>query len=72
VCCGSARLLPGGNWVVAWGHTPWVTEQTGTGQRVLTIEFSNDAEMTYRAEPVLPDRLSRQPLRRGMDAMAAP
>jgi hypothetical protein len=72
VCCGSARWLPGGDWVVAWGHTPWVTEQSDTGGRVLTIEFDRDDEMSYRAEPVLPGRIERSALRRGMDAMAGP
>jgi hypothetical protein len=70
VCCGSARLLPGGNWVVSWGRTPWVTEQTRTGKRVLTLEFPDDRMRNYRAVPVLPGRLSRSDLRRGMDAMA--
>jgi hypothetical protein len=69
VCCGSTRKLPGGNWVTSWGHTPWVTEQTGRGRLVLAIRFDEDVS-TYRAEPVLPGRLERSPLRRGMDAMA--
>ena len=69
VCCGSARMLPGGNWVVAWGHTPWVTEQTGSGERVFTLQFESDIMMSYRAEPILPGRLSRSALRLGMDAM---
>ena len=71
ICCGSTRVLPGGNWVTAWGHTPWVTEQTPSGKRVLTIEFRDPKMMSYRAEPVLPGRLSRSALRRGMDAMVA-
>jgi hypothetical protein len=69
VCCGSTRKLPGGNWVTSWGHTPWVTEQTGRGRLVFAIRFEEDIA-TYRAEPVLPGRLERSPMRRGMDAMA--
>jgi hypothetical protein len=69
VCCGSTRKLPGGNWVTSWGHTQWVTEQTGGGRLVFAIKFQEDTS-TYRAEPVLPGRLERSPLRRGMDAMA--
>jgi hypothetical protein len=69
VCCGGARKLPGGNWVVSWGHTPWVTEQTSSGHLVLAIRFQ-DKVASYRAEPVLPGRLERSTLRRGMDAMA--
>ena len=70
VCCGGARMLPGGNWVVAWGHTPWITEQTKTGDRVFTLQYARDDVMSYRAEPVLPGRLQRSSLRVGMDAMA--
>jgi uncharacterized protein YndB with AHSA1/START domain len=72
ICCGSARLLPGGDWVVAWGHTPWVTEQTSSGRPVFTLQFTNPLIMSYRAVPVLPGHLERSTLRRGMDAMVAP
>ena len=72
ICCGSARLLPGGDWIVAWGHTPYVTEQTESGRPVLTIKFAEPLMMSYRAEPILPGRLTRSVLRRGMDAMVAP
>jgi hypothetical protein len=41
VCCGSARLLPGGDWVVAWGATPYVDELTPTGQVVFRLMFSD-------------------------------
>ncbi|MFL5781123.1 MAG: arylsulfotransferase family protein [Thermoleophilaceae bacterium] len=70
VCCGGARRLPGGDWVVSWGHTPYVTEQTGSGRLVLEIRFA-DKVASYRAEPILPGRFDRSKLRRGMDAMAA-
>jgi outer membrane protein assembly factor BamB len=69
VCCGSARLLPGGNWVVSWGNTPWVTEQTWRGEPVLTIEFRGKDLASYRATPVMPGRLTRDRLSRGMRAM---
>ena len=69
VCCGSARRLPGGDWVVSWGNTSWVTELTPTGSPVLTIEFA-DHLASYRAVPILPGQLSRAALRRGMDAMS--
>ena len=73
ICCGSARILPGGDWVVAWGHTPWVTEQSASGRPVFTLQFTNPLFMSYRAVPVLPGRrLERSTLRRGMDAMLAP
>jgi Arylsulfotransferase (ASST) len=70
VCCGGARKLPGGDWVIAWGHTPYVTEQTSRGRLVLEIRFEHDVA-SYRAEPIPPGRFDRSKLRRGMDAMAA-
>ncbi|TML82773.1 MAG: hypothetical protein E6G07_02610 [Actinobacteria bacterium] len=72
ICCGSARVMPGGDWVMAWGHTPWITEQTASGRPVFTLQFTNSLFMSYRAVPVLPGRLSRSKLRRGMDAMLTP
>ena len=68
-CCGSARKLPGGDWVISWSETPWVTEQTASGRPVLTLEFAPGIS-SYRAEPILPGRVSLEALRRGMDAMA--
>ncbi|HKP90961.1 MAG TPA: arylsulfotransferase family protein [Thermoleophilaceae bacterium] len=67
-CCGSARRLPRGNWVVSWGNTPWVTEQTEEGDPVLTLGFPG--RTSYRAEPVTGGQLTRRALRAGMDAMA--
>ena len=66
-CCGSARMLPGGDWVISWGGTHLVTEQTKTGAPVFALNFP--AHISYRAFPVLPGRLSRSALYRGMDAM---
>ncbi len=66
-CCGSARKLPGGNWVMAWGGNPLVTELTPSGSRVYSLAFQNGAS-TYRAYPVQPGVLSRSALRAGMDA----
>jgi hypothetical protein len=66
-CCGSARKLPGGHWVISWGGIHLVTETTATGKRVFALHFA--VHMSYRAFPVLPGRLSHRVLRRGMDAM---
>ncbi|HTL85182.1 MAG TPA: arylsulfotransferase family protein, partial [Acidimicrobiia bacterium] len=64
-CCGSARRLPTGNWVMDWGSDNASTEVTPTGTRVfaLTNAFS------YRAIPVLPGTLDADTLRAGMDAI---
>jgi hypothetical protein len=62
-CCGSARRLPGGNWVIFWGGTPTVTEQTPGGNTV----FRLNGATSYRAQPVT-NGLSATALRDGMDA----
>jgi Arylsulfotransferase (ASST) len=69
-CCGSARLLPGGHWVVSWGNNPYVGELTGAGRPVLTLKFGG-GRVSYRADPVLAGRTSRSALRAGMNAIAA-
>ena len=66
---GSARKLPGGNWVVYWGASPVHTEQTPSGAPVLRLAF--DGRVDYRFVPVLPGRLSAAELRRGMSRMVA-
>jgi hypothetical protein len=67
-CCGSARRLPGGNWVISWGRTRYVTETDALGNRVLSLDFGG--RTSYRAIPVLPGGLDAGRLRAGMDAMA--
>jgi hypothetical protein len=66
---GSARKLPGGNWVVSWGPSPEVTEQRESGAIVRRFRFPG--RFSYRAFPILPGELSAAALRRGMDRMAA-
>src|SRR5207249_491819 len=65
---GSARKLPGGDWVICWGGLPLVTEQAPTGETVAHLYF-RDLKYSYRAFPVLPGRLTAGALRRGMDRM---
>lgn len=67
-CCGSARKLPGGNWVMSWGGTHLIEEKTAAGERVFALRFPQ--HISYRAFPVLPGRLTYRALRRGMDAMS--
>jgi hypothetical protein len=66
-CCGSARRLPGGNWVVGFGGTPGFTEQRPDGSRV--IRFTGT--FVYRAVPILPGRIAPSAFRAGMDAQYA-
>jgi hypothetical protein len=66
-CCGSARRLPGGHWVISWGGTDLVEETTAAGEPAFALHFP--LLISYRAFPVLPGRLARRALRTGMDAM---
>jgi hypothetical protein len=70
VAIGSARKLSGGNWVVSWGNSPIVTEQSESGAIVRRFAFANN-HWSYRVVPVEPGRLPASALRRGMDRMAA-
>lgn len=67
-CCGNARRLPGGNWVVAWGGVPLVSESTADGKPTLRISFGGGI-FTYRVFPIEPGRVRAAQLRAGMDAM---
>jgi hypothetical protein len=70
-CCGSARKLPGGNWVASWGASGLVEELTPAGRRLFALHFGGrKGADSYRAFPIMPGRLSRRELRRGMDRMA--
>lgn len=67
-CCGSARKLPGGNWVISWGGTHEIEERTAGGKRVFAMRLP--LHISYRVFPVLPGHLTYGELRRGMDAMS--
>ncbi len=70
VCCGSARRLPGGNWVVGWGGFDAVmSEVTGTGTIVFRLQFS-PGNIMYRAMPIPYGQLARDDLLAAMDAKA--
>ncbi len=66
-CCGSARKLPGGDWVVSWGGQRVVTELTPADKPVFSLTFTS--EVSYRAQPVLPGVISRTALEAAMDEM---
>jgi hypothetical protein len=66
-CCGSARRLGGGNWVMSWGSAALVTETTPAGSPVFELRFENI--FSYRAFPIPPGRLSQSKLRAAMDVM---
>ena len=66
-CCGSARLLPGGDIVTGWGGTPQISEHAPDGTRVFHI----GGTFVYRATPILPGEFTAQQFRDGMEAQFA-
>jgi hypothetical protein len=69
-CCGSSRLLPGGDWVTWWGGSEWMTEQTADGRLVLSIRLLDDYT-SYRGVPVVHGGLTRRSLAGGMTRQAS-
>jgi len=67
-CCGSARKLPSGDWLIGWGRANFVGGYDSGGQRSFKLEFPNG--IFYRAFPVPPHAITAQQLRRAMNAMA--
>jgi hypothetical protein len=70
-CCGSARRLPHGEWLVSWGGvfgtgTVGAYERTGAPIFRLTVGPS----FTYRAYPVAEDEIDVTELRQAMDKLA--
>ncbi len=66
-CCGSARLLPGGDIVTGWGGTPQIAEYAPDGTRL----FRFSGTFVYRGTPLLPGDYTAQQFRDGMDAQFA-
>jgi Arylsulfotransferase (ASST) len=66
-CCGSARLLPGGDIVTGWGGTPQIAEYAPDGTRLFRISGT----FVYRGTPLLPGDYTAQQFRDGMDAQFA-
>jgi hypothetical protein len=67
---GSARKLPGGDWVIYWGGAPLFTEQqAGSGRELLGVTL-RDEHWGYRVVP-LPDSVALRSVRRAMDRMVA-
>jgi hypothetical protein len=67
VCCGGARRLPTGGWLVAWGGTPTYAEYASGGSRIFRLDLKGT--LAYRAFPVATGRIAAAALRQGMDTM---
>jgi hypothetical protein len=71
LCCGSARLLPGGDWVVDWGAYAsgaprYIDELSPTGAVTFRLKVVYGA---YRAVPISSEQLSLSALVDAMNAM---
>lgn len=64
-CCGSARRLDDGSWLMSWGGWPVVAGYAPNGQRTFLLNFGG--VFSYRANPV-PRSVTIDALRAGMDA----
>jgi hypothetical protein len=67
-CCGSARELPGGDWLVSWGDNPLVTGFDRKGRIAFRLHLPAS---TFRAVPAPPGATSIGQLARGMRMMHA-
>lgn len=67
-CCGSARQLPDGGWLVSWGDNRLVTRFDREGRTLFRLRL---AAPTFRAVPVPPGAATAAGLGRGLARMAA-
>ncbi|HEX6206592.1 MAG TPA: arylsulfotransferase family protein [Solirubrobacterales bacterium] len=67
-CCGSAREMADGGWLVSWGDNPLVTGFDREGRIAFRLHLPAP---TFRAVPVPAGATSVDRLRRGMAAMRA-
>jgi hypothetical protein len=68
ICCGSARRLPHGQWLVDWGGVGTVGAYDRSGAPI--FRFIMDQNFTYRAYPVAEGTLEPAELRQAMDRVA--
>jgi len=67
-CCGSARKLSDGGWLVAWGGTPHIRAYDSIGRKVFSLDFRDPQRFTYRATPILSPTITESTLAAGMDS----
>lgn len=65
-CCGSARQLADGGWLVSWGDNPLVTAFTRGDRIAFRLKLPAP---TFRAVPVPAGAVTEAQLDRGMEAM---
>ena len=65
-CCGSARELADGGWLVSWGDNPLITAFDGRRQIAFRLEL---AASSFRAVPVPSGAVTLAQLDRGLEAI---
>ncbi len=65
-CCGSARLLPNGNWVIVWGANRRFSEVDRYGNTVLEMTLPQGRQ-SYRVQPLTDRKITATGLRAAMD-----
>jgi hypothetical protein len=65
-CCGSARPLEGGGWLVSWGDNPVVTGFDSEGRTAFRVTL---AASSFRAVPVPEGATTPAALDRGLETM---
>ena len=68
-CCGSARRLDNGDWLIDWGPQGGIGGYKPSGDRTFRLNF--DPRGSYRAEPVPAGAVSAQDLRQAMNAICS-
>ncbi len=66
-CCGSARQLPSGGWLVSWGGLKFTGAYNSEGVNVFRLQYPGG--FSYRSVPVPPHALSAARLRSAMNVM---
>lgn len=67
-CCGSARLLPGMDWLVGWGGNGVIGAYNDDGKPIFRLDIGE--QFSYRANPIANGAIRARRLRRAMDRMA--
>jgi Arylsulfotransferase (ASST) len=68
-CCGSARRLGNGSWLIDWGQNRPIGGYAPDGRRTFLLRL--DSTFSYRAEPVPSGAVTARDLREGMNAIYA-
>jgi hypothetical protein len=69
-CCGSARRLGNGDWLIDWGDNGHIGGYRPNAARTFLLSFASG--YSYRAEPVPSGAISAQDLRDAMNAIYPP